>query len=191
MIGLLRLHGAMTALIEFGADRFGENFPDHVADQFFLPFSRQFEDAVVHVDIAPVAVEDGESVADTGEGGFALLEQIADSALVPTRSCRRSQRGYQCDYSQRGWEDEHVGIAKNLKRTLARLFSFAPGLCQKNDWHVRPRRLRCQGLGQEMRFRRDQGCLPENNGIGRAIKALDQLSEVLTGLHAEAVLRQR
>src|SRR5439155_11517085 len=88
------------------ADRFGENFPDHVPDQFFRPFSRQFEDAVVHVDIAPIAVEDGESVADTGEGGFALLKQIADSALVPTRSCRRSQRGYQCDYSQRGWEDE-------------------------------------------------------------------------------------
>src|SRR5439155_23584995 len=35
-----------------------------------------------------------------------IFEQIADSALVPTRSCRRSQRGYQCDYSQRGWEDE-------------------------------------------------------------------------------------
>src|SRR5438552_1478894 len=89
VIGLLRLHGAMTALIEFGADGFGKNFPDYMADQLFFPLSRQFEDAFVHVGIAPVAIDDGESVADTGEGGFALVEQITNGALMPTRSrCR-------------------------------------------------------------------------------------------------------
>src|SRR2546426_626340 len=78
LIGLLRFHGAMTALIEFGADRIGKNFPDHPADEFFLALSGQFENALVHVSVAPVAIEDGESVADAGEGGFALVEQIAD-----------------------------------------------------------------------------------------------------------------
>src|SRR5438067_13609750 len=36
VIGQLLLHGAMTALIKFGADRFGKNLPDHMADQFFF-----------------------------------------------------------------------------------------------------------------------------------------------------------
>src|SRR5438067_8905448 len=109
LIGLLRFHGAMTALIEFSADRFGKNFPDHPADDFLLPLSRQFENALVHVDVAPVAIEDGKSVADAGEGGFALLEQIADgaqrSALLPTSLHHRSQCGHQCDYSERRWKD--------------------------------------------------------------------------------------
>src|SRR4029077_6041070 len=47
LIGLLRFHGAMTALIKFGADRFGKNFPDYMAHQFFSLLSRQFENALV------------------------------------------------------------------------------------------------------------------------------------------------
>ncbi len=78
LIRLLRFHGAMAALIEFGTDRFGKNFPDYMADQFLSLLSRQFEDALVHVSVAPIAIEDGKSIADAGEGGFALLEQIAD-----------------------------------------------------------------------------------------------------------------
>src|SRR5439155_16331054 len=168
LIGLLRFHGAMTALIEFRADRFGKNFPDRPADEVFSPLSRQFENALVDVSVAPVAIEDGESVADAGEGGFALLEQIADgaqrSALLPTSLRHRSQCGHQCEYSERRWKDKHVGITKDFKRMLARLLSAAPGLCQKNDRHVRPRRLRGEGLGQEMDFRPDQRCLRKNNG---------------------------
>src|SRR5204863_1461306 len=158
LIGLLRFYGAMTALIEFGADRFGKNFPDHPADEFFFALSGQFEDALVHIGVAPVAIEDGESVADAGEGGFALLEQIADgaqrSALLPTSLRHRSQCGHQCEYSERRWKDKHVGITKDFKRMLARLLSAAPGLCQKNDRHVRPRRLRGEALARRWIFDR-------------------------------------
>jgi hypothetical protein len=129
VIGLLRLHGAMTALIELAANRFRENFPDHMADQVFFPLSRQFEDAFVHVGVTPVAIDDGESIADAGQSAFALVEQITDGALVPTCSRGRSERSHQRDYSQRRWEDEHVGIPKDLKRTPAHLLSFAPSLC--------------------------------------------------------------
>ena len=81
----------MTALIEFTADRFGKNFPDHVADQFFLPLSGQFQDAVVYEGVAPIAIEDGEGVANTGKRGLALDEQITDCTLMLTCSCRRLQ----------------------------------------------------------------------------------------------------
>jgi hypothetical protein len=76
--------------VEFAADRLRKNFPNHTVDQFFSSFSGEFEDAVVDVSVAPIAIKDGESVANTGEGGFALHEQITNCALVLTCSCRRS-----------------------------------------------------------------------------------------------------
>ena len=72
LIRELRFHGTMTALMEFVADRFGKNFPDHVADQLFSPLSCEFQDAVVHVGVAPIAIKNRESIANTGKGSFAL-----------------------------------------------------------------------------------------------------------------------
>src|SRR5438270_11331599 len=88
LIRELRFHGAMTTLIEFAADRFGKNFPDQVADQFFSPLSGKFQDAVVYIGVAPIAIKNGESVANTGKRGLALDEQITDCALMLTCSRR-------------------------------------------------------------------------------------------------------
>ena len=46
-------------------------------------------------------------------------------------------------------------------------------------------------LAKRCIFDRGQRCLRENDGVGGVIEALDHLSEILAGPHAEAVLRQR
>ena len=57
-------------------------------------------------------------------------------ARSAARCCRRSSRrrsqcGHQCDYSERRWKDKQVGIAKDFKRTLARLLAPLPAFAKR------------------------------------------------------------
>ena len=138
------LHDMLAALVEFRADRFGKNFPDDASDHFFLRPAGQLGDLVVHVRVAPIAIERREGVADAGENGLAFLDQIAHGKLVAARAQRRLDRADQGEAAQGARNERQIRIrAQQIEDAMVRIVRLASAR-QNEQRQIGPRRLRAQ-----------------------------------------------
>ncbi len=95
-------------------------------------------DFFVDVGVAPVAIQGGESVADTGENGFAFLQQLMHGELMPTSPKGGLDRADQCERAQRTRNESDVRVRANqIQDTI-------PCTGHHDEWQIGPWRLRAQ-----------------------------------------------